>query len=101
MKEKTLKDLIAKLVSDRQGLKGTELAMLVSAKVHEDPAYSHLSVSGDSSVDDYLHCLKEMVDNEDLVEVEYVLPNMKYRTKSFYLPKDTQVEISKTNLFTD
>lgn len=40
---------------------------------------------------DILALILEMVDEGELVEVDYVLPNLNYRIKSFLLPKGTEV----------
>lgn len=39
--------------------------------------------------------IDEMVKAGDLVEVEYILPTMNYRVKSFLLPKGTKINMKK------
>lgn len=39
--------------------------------------------------------LEKLVDEGSLIEVEYVLPTMDYRTKSILFPKGTDIEFSK------
>jgi len=38
--------------------------------------------------------VEELVKEKRLVEVEYILPSMSYRVKSFLLPKETEVKIN-------
>ena len=37
--------------------------------------------------------LEEMVSEGHIREIEYILPQMDYRTKSFYLPAGTEVTV--------
>ena len=39
--------------------------------------------------------LEKLVDEGSLIEVEYVLPTMDYRTKSILFPKNSDIEIQK------
>lgn len=39
--------------------------------------------------------INDLVKQGEIIEIEYTLPNMDYRIKSFYLPKGTHIEISK------
>ena len=44
--------------------------------------------------DDIMRMIEELVAENRLVEVEYVLSSMPYRVKSFVLPANTQVKAS-------
>lgn len=44
-------------------------------------------------IDDLPQKLEDLVKDGQLVEVEYVLPNMSWRAKSFYLPAGTKVRV--------
>lgn len=35
--------------------------------------------------------IQEMIDNEELVTIKYVLPNLQYREKMYIFPKGTQI----------
>jgi hypothetical protein len=76
------KAAIRSLVGLLNGCKATELA------AREEMAHWH--DESDRSLPDVL---EEMVRAGELVEVEYVLPNHPERTKSFLLPKGTEVRL--------
>lgn len=52
-------------------------------------------VKGDLKSDAILSTLNEMITKGDLVELDYVLPNMEYRVKSMYFPKGTYITTRK------
>ena len=67
-------NIILDLVTSKQGCKATELAVEIATKADID-------------------LVQTLVTEGRLVEIEYVLPNMPYRIKSFLLPKDTQIRV--------
>ena len=71
------KELINQFVEDKQGCKLMDLCT----------SHELLSVFGT----ELPSVIAEMVQDGDLVEVEYLLPSMDYRVKSFILPKNTKV----------
>lgn len=81
----TIKELIVKTVNDHQGIKATELAVDV------------ISENTEITPDDYENALSELIRNGEIVEVEYTLPSMDYRVKSWFLPKDSVVVVSKAS----
>ena len=74
------KQVIVDTVTDVQGCKATELIAHVAEKLEEEFA-NH----------DFMKALNELLEAGELEEVEYVLPQMDYRAKSFLLPKNTQI----------
>lgn len=80
-----IKSIIKKTVNNNQGIKATELVLEV---MHQ---------SSDMNLDAYEDALMELIKEGEIVEVEYTLPQMDYRVKSWYLPKDTVVIISKAS----
>jgi predicted DNA-binding transcriptional regulator YafY len=72
-----VKEAIVKVVEEHQGLKATELVVKI---------FDYVTPSESSKV---LDAIQELVENGELVEIEYTLPKMAYRTKSFLLPKGT------------
>jgi hypothetical protein len=50
-----------------------------------------LSETGSEFPTDLPAIIDQMVKDGELVEIEYVLPDMNYRIKSFYLPKGTEI----------
>lgn len=72
---------IIRRVTELQGCKATELAA--------DPEIARLAGS------DFVASLMEAVESGEVVEIEYTLPNLSYRVKSFLLPKGTSLRIVK------
>lgn len=66
-----LKDFLVEWVIEHQGVKGGELVVAGTVRFGEKFK---------------LEVLEELVQEGRLVEIEYVLPSMDYRVKSFYLP---------------
>ena len=84
MSAQQLRELITAIVTREQGCKGVELVTKVVVQAHN----SGLNDCSDGR--SVLEMLQRMVDQDELVEFEYVLPEIPYRTKSFFLPKDTK-----------
>jgi len=74
MTEEEQKNLILNLVISKQGCKATELAVEIAGKAD-------------------FELISKLVIERRLVEIEYILPYMPYRIKSFLLPKNTQTRI--------
>jgi hypothetical protein len=72
---------IVEIVESLQGCKATEMI-------------SNLDVEYLQSIDSLPELLEEMVKQDMLVEIEYVLPSMTYRAKSFLLPKGTKLNLN-------
>jgi len=83
MTREEAKDLIIQVVIDKQGAKATVLA-----------AEEQLLNLGH----DFPDLVEELVEEKRLVEVEYILPDMNYRCKSFLLPKGTRVRVKNGEL---
>jgi len=81
-KEK-LKDKVHDLISSVQGCKATELVTKLDRDILEA-----LEVHDLSSV------LAELILEHRIIEIEYVLPQLNYRTKSFLLPAGTEVKVN-------
>lgn len=81
-----LKTRIAERVFELQGCKATELYFM------EELVVECRSADADSKARDLPAIIEEMVSEGKLVEVEYLLPNMNYRIKSFLLPAGTVVK---------
>jgi len=71
-----LKDLICRVVTEKQGIKATALAavkdFLPYHKEFDIPAVTD-----------------QLIEEKRLLEIEYILPRMSYRIKSFLLPAGT------------
>lgn len=81
-----VKDLMCQLVYDSLGMKATELVTKLAISLSESKSTINEDI-------DVIALLKEIVDSRELVEVEYVLPNMEHRIKSFLLPKGSSVAL--------
>ncbi len=62
------------------GVKATELAVQLAQHASSEP-------------ERYLALVQQLIEDGEIVEIEYVLPDMPYRTKSFYLPKGAKVTV--------
>lgn len=76
----TIRTLILAHVIDVQGCKATELAKAVSKQL-----------AGNLTENEITEELNKLVAAHELIEIEYTLPEMPYRLKSFYLPIGTIV----------
>ena len=82
MNQDEAKAEIVDVVSEVQGCKATEL--IAHERILSLVAEGHKVVE----------MIAELCDEGELVEVEYVVPNISYRIKSFLLPKGTQISIA-------
>jgi len=80
MTKPTIEDLIIDLINLNYGLKGAELSLKVMAK--------DLTMTNNEILD----TIFTMIEQGDLVEVEYILPG-NHTSKSFVLPKGTHINI--------
>lgn len=79
--ETPMTDLILKIVNDSSGIKAVELV---------------LEVIGEDSLQNfnyyfYRQILKGLIDRGEILELEYILPQINYRTKSIFFPKGTKI----------
>ena len=85
----SIEDIILGLVSEGP-IKGTELAAKVTAAYYSQD----WSLNDNPFQEQYIKILESMVKNGLIIEVEYVLESMDYRTKSMYFPANTRITIS-------
>jgi hypothetical protein len=76
-------ELLVRRITELQGCKATEL-------VSDEEVVKALMVNDDISL---LDALDAIVTTNRIVEIEYVLPELDFRVKSFYLPANTQVRV--------
>jgi hypothetical protein len=74
-----LDEFIKMAVNDKGPIKGVDLALEVVKHNHG------------MSPSDITQAIERLVRDEEVVELEYVLPEMSYRTKSLYFPKGTKL----------
>ncbi len=86
--EQIVEDLIVDAVSSSQGLKAVELPGIIYDRLYRDN-----NTISDEDFDIPL-IINRMVIEKKIVEVQYVLPTMQYRMKSFLLPAGTAVNVS-------
>lgn len=82
MTKEKLKGIILESIQNSTGMRGVELALTVLNKTM--PLYFETEL--------YQECLGELVAEGEVIELEYVLPEMEYRTKSMFFPKGTQIK---------
>lgn len=79
MTKNEAKNIIIGMINEKQGCKATELAadlVLMNFENHKP-----------------LSLLNELVQEKRIIEIEYILPQMDYRVKSFYLPIGAKVRV--------
>lgn len=82
----SIRDTILATVNTQQGIKAVELVLNV------------LGSLGHAFDDrEYLLELSRLIQEGEVIEFEYVLPNLDYRIKSIYFPKGTVIYASKAN----
>ena len=93
-KEQKIREQIIKVVNEAQGIKGVDL----SCRLTEYMNYE-FNMSGEIPITTYSNLfqgiMEELVAAGEIIEVEYVLPSMDYRTKSMFFPKKTEIKIRK------
>jgi len=84
----TIKSLIQRFVLEMQGCKAVDLSAAVASELRG--SIDHIS-------DLFAHALHELIEEGEVIEICYFLPNMKYRVKSFLLPKGTHgIQVTQT-----
>jgi hypothetical protein len=78
-----LKQKIVDIITEVQGCKATELSTKLT-----------IDVLNALEIHDLPTVLAELLHERRLVEVEYVLPNLSFRAKSFLLPAGVEVKIN-------
>lgn len=81
----TLKEAIVRTVACNPGVNNVKLAIDV------------MTTTSSSNFDKeaYNSILEKMVEGEEIVELDYILPEMLYRIKSLYFPKGTTFILAK------
>lgn len=83
MTKNEAKLLVVSKLTELQGCKATELA-----------AVKEIACCGYP----FIQLLDELMRENEIIEIEYVLSEMNYRIKSFLLPKGTEIHIDPTHL---
>ena len=78
----SLREAIIDTINAHQGIKGVYLVIKVM-EVINPVQFSH---------NDYQEELKILINEKEIVELEYTLPTIAYRIKSIYFPKGTIFE---------
>lgn len=76
------KNAILKTVNSNSGIKGVTLVIDIMKQ----------NVTPEFSMNNYKEALKTLINDEDIVAVDYVLPKQD-KSKSIYFPKDTELRI--------
>jgi hypothetical protein len=86
-----LREAILTTVNSHQGIKGVELVLNVMGMV------------GPVMFDDreYMLELSRLLDEGEIIEIEYALPTMEYRLKSLYFPKGTRINAPEAHTIND
>lgn len=87
MTKKQVRERLLRYITERQGAKGTELIADLFNRALNNKEIKSIA---DANIPEMLETL---VAEGRIVEVEYRLPLMAWRVKSFYLPKNTEVRL--------
>jgi hypothetical protein len=74
MSKEKVKDKLTSYLRGKQGVKGIELASDIEV----------IKALGDQS---FHEVMEELVEERRVVEIEYTIPSIPYRLKSFFLPE--------------
>lgn len=86
-----IRNLILEIVEDKQGCKGAELAVAFVRK--------QLQLGKEWGTEDFIEVLDRVVVDRGVIEIEYKLPKMGDRMKTFLLPKQSSIWIN--NVYID
>jgi hypothetical protein len=92
---KIVEEIVLSILKDYGAMKGTELvAMIVKTICTRDEHNESSSfITKELLSIPVPDVLNNLVANGQIREVEYVLPYMRYRTKSIYFPSTTEISI--------
>ena len=82
-----LRELIVDVLGETSGLKATELAARVVAAVYQRADARMIQLDPEQVLGEFA----ALVASGDMIEIEYIVPRMPDRVKSFYLPKGSVV----------
>jgi hypothetical protein len=74
-------EIITRIVNSSQGIKGVDLSLKVMEEINPHKF----------SIEEYNKALDELTKTNQILEIEYILPQMDYRIKSFFLPSGTEL----------
>ncbi len=83
-----LKSVLFEMIDNSSGIKATDVATRFVSRCYEQSLECE-------EMDLWLILLNELVDEEEIVELEYIVPSMEYRIKSMYFPKGTKLYLDK------
>lgn len=86
-----VEDIVVMLVTNKPGIKATELVVDVIEYMHKNEMQEW------DHPENTIGTINKLVKTGELVEVEYVLPDMDYRAKSLYFPKGTKVSLEPSS----
>lgn len=79
-----MREVTLEIIKNSTGIKSVELALKVMAEIGPSKF----------DTDKFQLTLAQLVNGREIIEVEYVLPNVSYRTKAIYFPKGTRLGIN-------
>lgn len=81
MTQSEIKAQIKEFINNSNGIKATDLILKL---ISTNPLPEDLN---------YISCIEKLVQDGDIIEIEFNVPKMDYRIKSFYLPHGTRIKI--------
>lgn len=93
MTDDEIKNVILEVVYNLTPVKSVDLVIAVADKLRQ--LDRRLDRHRLDSIPRYI---EELVTSKDIVEIEYILPTMRYRIKSLYFCKDTVVRVPNSSV---
>ena len=92
---KIVEEIVLNILKDYGAMKGTELVTMIIKTICTRDEHNESSsfITKELLSIPVPDVLNNLVANGQIREVEYVLPHMRYRTKSIYFPSTTEINI--------
>jgi hypothetical protein len=88
--------IVHEYLTDKGFATGTELVAHLTAEFYTRPCFVEVIKEGFTLEFDQI--MKQMLEGNNVIEVEYVKPSMNYRVKSLYFPTGTSLNIRSYQL---
>jgi hypothetical protein len=76
-----MREILLNMIRNNPGIRGIDLVLKIMGEVNPTRF----------DYDEYSRELTQLIIDDEVVEIEYILPEMEYRVKSIYFPKGTKI----------
>lgn len=85
MNKLSIKEIIINVINSYQGIKAVKLSLKVMSEVNPHLFYTN----------EFFVALEELIRDNEIIELKYILPSMYYQVKSMYFPKGTKFKFKE------